>query len=118
MEKLSIDKKRGEFVDIRFAVSGRLEMFIKVIQILMFATFSVYIGLYIFYGYTLGIVPNRAVGAIYLLNLHGHIVYLNRMQHQWLEVFLTLALFFGAIFVSIWGYLFYRQRKGSRVPHP
>jgi ammonia channel protein AmtB len=105
-------------MDTRYVASARLEIIIKIIQILMFATFSIYIGLYIFYGYTLGIAPNRIAGEIYPLNLHGHIVYLNRLQHQRLEAFRALALFFGAIFASILAYIFYRRMKGCRVPQP
>jgi hypothetical protein len=105
-------------MDTRFVASARLELIIKIIQILMLGALFLYFALYSFYGGTLGTAPNVATGEIYPLNLHGHIVYLSRLQHRGLEGFGALTLFFGAIFASICAYLFYRQKKGRRVLHP
>lgn len=90
------------------------EIAIKTIQIIFLASFLVYIGLYIFYGFTLATVPNKAIGAIFPLNLHGHIVYLDRSPHQWLRAFGSLAFFFGAIFASIGAIMLYRHGTGYR----
>jgi hypothetical protein len=76
-----------------------------------FIPFSIYIGLYSFYGWTLSVVPNHAKGEIYPLNLHGHIVYLNHAQHLRLEAFQVLAMILFAMFVSTGFILLYRNRR-------
>jgi hypothetical protein len=86
----------------------------RIIQIIFLASFLVYIGLYIFYGFTLATVPNKVTGAIFPLNLHGHIVYLNRSQHQRIKTFGSLAFLFGAIFTSIGAIMLYRHGTGYR----
>lgn len=96
-------------------LSNRLGMIIRIIQILGFSAFFVYIGLYIHYGYTLDTVSNKTAGEIYPLNLHGHMVYLSRLQHLRLEVSGALALFFGAIFATVASIGLYQQRKRGRI---
>jgi hypothetical protein len=107
----------GHFMDTRFVASARLEVIIKIVQASMFALFLVYVELYIFYGYTQAVVPNRVADEIYPLNLHGHVVYLNHVQHQRLEAFGASALFFGAIFACILVYIYFigkRRPVGAR----
>jgi ammonia channel protein AmtB len=89
-------------------------MALRIIQIIFLASFLVYTGLYIFFGFTLATVPNKVTGAIFCLNLHGHIVYLNRSQHQLLKAFGSLAFLFGAIFALIGAIMVYRHGQGHR----
>jgi hypothetical protein len=97
----------------RYAVPVRPGVITRIVQILFLSFFFVYIELYTFYGTTLGTVRNVETGEIYPLNMHGHIVYLNPLQHRRLDLFFALGMFFGAIFGSIVLYGIYRQRKGD-----
>jgi ammonia channel protein AmtB len=92
----------------------RQEMMIKIILIIFFTLFFIYIGLYTFYGYTLATVPNKVTGEIFPLNLHGHIVYLNHSQHELLKAFGSLSFLFGAIFASTVAIMLYRHGTGYR----
>ena len=101
-------------MDTRLLSPARKEMMINIILIIFFISFFIYIGLYIFYGDTLATIPNKVTGEIFPLNLHGHIVYLNRSQHQWLKAFGSLSFLFGATFASIVAIMLYRHGPGYR----
>lgn len=77
---------------------------------LFFCAFIVHIGLHQWWGWTLNIVPDEARGEIYPLNLHGHIVYLNRIQHLWIEYTKLLSLVFG-LSLGVVGFVIQRRHK-------
>jgi ammonia channel protein AmtB len=105
-------RERGTFMNTRLLSPARQEMMLKIILAAFFISFFIYIALYIFYGYTLATVPNKATGEMFPLNLHGHIVYLSRSQHQLLKAFGSLSFLFGAIFASIGAIMLYRHGTG------
>lgn len=100
-------------MDSRFVVPRWLDAIVKIVQVSGFAAFFVYLGLYFHYAYALRTVPNQMSGNIYPLNMHGHVVYLNHLQHLRLEIPGTLALVFATIFGLLWVYIFYRQKKAA-----
>jgi hypothetical protein len=97
-----------------FVVPRWLDVTTKIVRMLGFGAFFVFLGLFFHYSYTLSTVPNQRAGEIYPLNNHGHIVYLNHQQNLRLDLWGWLAALFAVIFVLIWAYI--RSREDPMLP--
>lgn len=63
--------------------------------------FFIFLGLAFHYLSTLKAVPDVKTGAIYPLNIHGWIVYLNRQQHVLLNGLETISVACAVVAVAI-----------------
>lgn len=81
---------------------------IRMIYALGVIFFLLYMGLFHYYAWTLNTVPNAAMGAIYPLNMHGHVVYLNRFQNRCLTTIKSCGVTCAGTMVLM---LLYFQRR-------
>lgn len=91
-------------------LSRREDLIAKIVISLFFCAFGKLIGLTQWWGWTSSTVLNHPLGAVYPLNLHGHIVYLNRIQHLWIESATTIGVT-SALSMGIWMMILQRKQK-------
>jgi hypothetical protein len=99
---------------ISIPVPPRYEWPLRIVLSAYFLFFVIYNGLFFFYASKLKTTPNPALGSIYPLNMHGHIVYLNHFQHQCMFAAGSCAFASGAIFGAILLVLYLRGRKAAQ----